>query len=75
MFSIVFVPAGTLKRRQRLHADRGPHLRWLSKLSSTADEAVKIVKSGDTLMTAGFRLCGAPNTLIQGWWPLMALVE
>ncbi|KAI0797617.1 3-oxoacid CoA-transferase [Abortiporus biennis] len=35
-----------------------------SKVWDSVDEAVKDVKSGDTLLSGGFGLCGTPDTLI-----------
>ncbi|KAK7693693.1 hypothetical protein QCA50_003264 [Cerrena zonata] len=35
-----------------------------SKVWASAEEAVKDVKSGDTLLSGGFGLCGTPDTLI-----------
>ncbi|KAH8106778.1 3-oxoacid CoA-transferase [Cristinia sonorae] len=35
-----------------------------SKVWDSVDEAVKVVKSGDTLLSGGFGLCGTPDTLI-----------
>ncbi|SPO25807.1 probable Succinyl-CoA:3-ketoacid-coenzyme A transferase, mitochondrial precursor [Ustilago trichophora] len=35
-----------------------------SKVYPSADEAVKDIKSGSTLLSAGFGLCGTPETLI-----------
>ncbi|CDU22733.1 probable Succinyl-CoA:3-ketoacid-coenzyme A transferase, mitochondrial precursor [Sporisorium scitamineum] len=36
-----------------------------SKVYPSADEAVKDIKSGSTLLSAGFGLCGTPETLIK----------
>ncbi|KAI0797618.1 3-oxoacid CoA-transferase [Abortiporus biennis] len=36
-----------------------------TKVWSSADEAVKDVKSGDTILSGGFGLCGIPETLIE----------
>ncbi|PAV23901.1 3-oxoacid -transferase [Pyrrhoderma noxium] len=36
-----------------------------SKVWESVDEAVKDVKSGDTIICGGFGLCGTPDTLIQ----------
>lgn len=35
------------------------------KIYSSADEAVADIKSGSTLLSGGFGLCGTPDTLIQ----------
>ena len=35
-----------------------------SKIVASAQEAVKDIKSGDTLMVGGFGLCGIPEKLI-----------
>ncbi len=40
-------------------------VRSVSKVYSSADEAVDAMKSGDTLLAGGFGLCGLPNTLIK----------
>ncbi|KZT68165.1 3-oxoacid CoA-transferase [Daedalea quercina L-15889] len=36
-----------------------------TKVWSSADEAIKDVKSGDTILCGGFGLCGIPETLIE----------
>ena len=36
-----------------------------SKIYPSAAEAVKVVKSGDILLSGGFGLCGLPNTLLN----------
>lgn len=36
-----------------------------SKIFPSAQEAIKDIKSGDTLMVGGFGLCGIPENLIQ----------
>lgn len=35
-----------------------------SKIFPSAQEAIKDIKSGDTLMVGGFGLCGIPEKLI-----------
>ncbi|CAL1705026.1 unnamed protein product [Somion occarium] len=37
----------------------------ISKVWQSVDEAVKDVKSGDTILSGGFGLCGIPETLIK----------
>lgn len=38
--------------------------RAASKIYPTPEAAVAVVKSGDTLLSSGFGLCGLPNTLM-----------
>lgn len=40
------------------------HKRFSSKIVASAAEAVKDIKSGDTLLVGGFGLCGIPHNLI-----------
>ena len=47
-------------------SDKAPTIdRSKSKLFDSADEAVKDVQSGSTILSAGFGLCGVAETLIQ----------
>lgn len=47
-----------------LHKDNSAEVENLSKVYASAEEAVKDIPSGSTLLVGGFGLCGIPENLI-----------
>ena len=43
---------------------RGGNLRMFAKIT-TPEEAVKVIKKGDVVLSGGFGICGNPNTMIK----------